>query len=165
MSYLTSPLLAKHDRSGFNSGVPSLDAYIRTQVNQDIKKRLAACFVTANDKGLVTGFYTLSSASISIEEAPDEIKNKLPKAYKHLPAILLGRLAVDQKLQGTGIGKLLLMDAMKRCFELTAILGSWALIVDPIDEHARSFYNKYGFVLLSTGRMFLPMKTIESLFR
>jgi GNAT superfamily N-acetyltransferase len=165
MSYLTSPLLAKHDRSGFYSGVPSLDAYIRTQVNQDIKKRLAACFVTADDKGLVTGFYTLSSASISIEEAPDEIKNKLPKAYKHLPAILLGRLAVDQKLQGTGIGKLLLMDAMKRCFELTAILGSWALIVDPIDEHARSFYKKYGFVPLSTGRMFLSMKTIESLFR
>jgi GNAT superfamily N-acetyltransferase len=134
-------------------------------VNQDIKKRLAACFVTANDKGLVTGFYTLSSASISIEEAPDEIKNKLPKAYKHLPAILLGRLAVDQKLQGTGIGKLLLMDAMKRCFELSTVLGSWALIVDPIDEKARSFYKKYGFVPLSTGRMFLPMKTIESLFR
>jgi hypothetical protein len=48
---------------------------------------------------------------------------------------------------------------------LTAVLGSWALIVDPIDEKARSFYKKYGFVPLSTGRMFLPMKTIESLFR
>jgi len=165
MSYLTSPLLAKHDRSGFNSGVPSLDAYLKNQVNQDIKKRLAACFVTANDKGLVTGFYTLSSSSVSIENAPEEIKKKLPKAYKELPAILLGRLAIDQKMQGEGLGKLLLMDAMKRCFELSAVLGSWALIVDPIDEHARSFYNKYGFVLLSTGRMFLPMKTIESLFR
>jgi hypothetical protein len=57
------------------------------------------------------------------------------------------------------------MDAMKRCFELSTVLGSWALIVDPIDEKARSFYKKYGFVPLSTGRMFLPMKTIESLFR
>jgi GNAT superfamily N-acetyltransferase len=165
MSYLTSPLLAKHDRSVFHSGVPSLDAYIRTQVNQDIKKRLAACFVTANDKGLVTGFYTLSSSSVSIEDSPEEIKKKLPKAYKELPAILLARLAIDQKMQGEGLGKLLLMDAMKRCYELSLILGSWALLVDPIDEKARTFYKKYGFVSLSTGRMFLPMKTLESLFR
>lgn len=165
MSYLTSPLLANHDRSGFQSGIPSLDAYIKTQVNQDIRKQLAACFVITDGKDKIIGFYTLSSASISVEDAPEAIKRKLPKAYKEIPAILMGRLAVDQKVQGLGYGKLLLMDALKRSYALSLLLGSWALIVDPIDENAFAFYRKYGFVSLSNGRMFLTIKTIESLFR
>ena len=161
MTYLTSPLSPKHDRTGFRCGIPSLDAYFQTQVSQDMKKKLAACFVIIDHQNQISGYYTLSSASVPVEKAPEEIKKKIPRAYTEIPAILLGRLAVDRTMQGKGLGERLLIDAMKRALEISAMLGSMALIVDPIDAQARSFYRKYGFISLSTGRMFLPMKTIE----
>lgn len=163
MIYRTEPLSDRHVRSRFTSGVSSLDSYLRIQANQDIRRNLSACFVATDANAIVTGYYTLSGYSIPAEEAPEALQKKFPRAYKVLPAILLGRLAVDKRMQGQGHGGELLMDAMKRCLELSAVLGSWAMVVDPIDGGARAFYDKYGFMQLASGKMFLPMKTIEAL--
>ena len=67
---------------------------------------------------------------------------------------------------GKGIGELLLMDALKRSFDVAVgSIGSMAIIVDAIDEHAKGFYEKYGFIYLSdSGKMFLPMRTVSMLF-
>jgi len=74
-------------------------------------------------------------------------------------------LAVDKIYQGQGIGKILLVDALKRSYELSKQIGSFAVIVDPLDKDAELFYLKYGFIKLpDSGKMFLTMKIIDQLF-
>lgn len=166
MNQLSEPLNSKHRRSEFSCGKELLDIYLQKQANQDIKRKLSACFVIAeNEKNIIKGYYTLSNSSISLESIPEEIRKKLPQTYNAIPTTLLGRLAIDNKFQGQGIGKLILVDALKRSFTISKSIGSFAVVVDPIDQEAEKFYEKYGFIKLpDSGKMFLPMKTIGQLF-
>jgi GNAT superfamily N-acetyltransferase len=166
MSYLTEPLDSNHDRGNFSCGKDLLDNYFWTQAKQDVKRKLSACFVLIdNETDKISGFYTLSSNSISNDLIPESVKRKLPKSYLSIPTILLGRLAIDKGFQGKGIGKLLLIDSLKRCYDTSESIGTFAVIVDPMDKEAESFYEKYGFIKLpDSGKMFMPMKTIEELF-
>ena len=164
--YLTELLNTSHNRKEFSCGIVSLDNYLYFQANQDIKRNLSACFVW-NDYQVnrIKGYYTLSNNSISLELINEKFRKKLPPSYYSIPTTLLGRLAVDSNYQGQRIGKLLLIDALKRSYELSKSLGSFAVIVDPLNTAARNFYTKYGFILLvDSGKMFLPMKTIKQLF-
>jgi predicted GNAT family N-acyltransferase len=92
-------------------------------------------------------------------------KKKLPKNYQSIPTILLGRLAIDKEFQGFGYGKILLIDALKRSYEVSNEIGSFAVVVDPIDKTAEEFYLKYDFIKLpDSGKMFITMKTLKLLF-
>lgn len=164
--FLTVPLNPLHKKQGFKCGKELLDNYIRRQAKQDVTRKLAACFVLVNNDNNMQGFYTLSNASISREHLPEPIKGKLPPSYHNLPVTLLGRLAVDSKFIGQGLGELLLMDALKRSYYVSInSIGSMAVIADPIDKSAIRFYKKYGFVHLKfSNKMFIPMKTISNLF-
>lgn len=166
MYQLSEPLSPKHIKSGFSCGNEILDTYLQKQANQDFKRKLSVCFVIPEKKtNKIKAYYTLSNNSIPLEFIPKQIQEKLPKSYKTIPVTLIGRLAVDNKFQKQGIGKLLLVDALKRSFEISKTIGSFAVVVDPIDQNAESFYVKYGFIKLpDSGKMFLPMKTIYQLF-
>ncbi len=166
MSYLTDPLNSKHNKENFSCGKDLLDNYFLKQANQDVKRKLSACFVLVDkETKKISGYYTLSSNSISHNLIPDSFKKKLPKSYLSIPTILLGRLAIDKDFQGKGIGKMLLIDSLKRCYDTSDTLGAFAVIVDPLDKEAVRFYDKYGFIKLpDSGKMFLPMKTIKDLF-
>lgn len=166
MNELTENLNSKHRKKEFSCGKDMLDNYLHKQANQDIKRKLSACFVL-NDKetNLLKGYYTLANNSLSQDLIPTKFKNKLPNSYKSIPTILLGRLAIDNRFQKKGVGKLLLIDALKRSYEISKSFGSFAVVVDPIDKGAEEFYNKYGFIKLpDSGKMFLPMNTIKTLF-
>ena len=164
MSYVTVPLNPSHKKSAFNCGRALLDNYLHVQAKQDVKRKLAACFVLADEHNKVKGYLTLSSASISKDALPEEVRKKLP-TYQDLPVTLLGRLAVDSNYQGQRLGEFLLMDALKKSYDTSSSIGSMAVIVDPIDESAVSFYRKFGFILLpDSGKMFLPMAIISTLF-
>jgi predicted N-acetyltransferase YhbS len=91
---------------------------------------------------------------------PEELQTKLP--YKTLPVTLLGRLAHDINYKGKGVGDLLLADALKRAYQATSKIGSWAVVTDPIDDKARRFYESFGLISLESGRMFIPMDTIKA---
>ena len=166
MSYITEPLDSKHSRDNFRCGKDLLDNYFWIQAKQDVKRKLSACFVLVdNETGKISGYYTLSSCSISNDLIPETFKKKLPKSYLSIPTVLLGRLAIDKDFQGKGVGKLLLIDSLKRCYETSKSIEKSAVIVDPLDKQAEKFYEKYGFINLpDSGKMFLPMKTIEELF-
>jgi len=167
MSFKTVALNSAHNKKDFLCGKTPLDNYIRVQVSQDIKRKLSVCFVHTDDDSNVIGYYTLSNDSIPHELLPEEMKKKMPPAYKHLPATLLGRLAVDENHKGKRVGELLLIDALKKAYEISSSqIGSMAVVVDPIDEEATAFYTKYGFIELpDSKKMFLPMKTIADLFK
>ena len=153
-----------HNRKDFSCEDDSLTEYIRKQVSQDIRRRLAACFVAVDNKLNVTGYYTLTSESLGRELIPDKYLKQLPESY-NAPVILLGRLARDIKAKGTGLGEYLLLDALFRSYKLSnENIGAMAVVVDPINEKAAEFYKKYGFEQLpDSEKMFLPMKVIGQL--
>lgn len=166
MSQLSETLNAEHKKKDFFCGKELLDGYLQKQASQDVRRKLSACFVfIEKETGFISGYYTLANNSISLDLIPSELQKQLPKSYTSIPTTLLGRLAVDRKFQGNGTGKLLLIDALKRSYELSKSIGSFAVIVDPLGVDAVNFYSKYGFMTLpDSGKMFLPMKTISSLF-
>ncbi len=166
MKYLTVPLASRHDRENFCCGKDLLDQYFQHQASQDVKRNLTACFVWEEESSaFIKGYYTLSGTSVTGKWIPVNYRKGLPKSYTVVPAILLGRMAIDQKFQAQGLGKLLLVDALRRCVEASASIGAFALAVDPLDEQAKRFYGRFGFIELpDSGKMFLPMKTIKSLF-
>ena len=166
MNHITELLDAKHKKKEFSCGKDMLDRYFQEQANQDVKKKLSICFVKEDSTTeLVQGYYTLSNSSISKDLIPFDIQKRLPPAYTSIPVTLMGRLAIDSRFRGMGLGKLLLLDALYRSFDISKKIGSFAVVVDPLDDEAESFYAKYGFIKLpDSGKMFLPMKTIEQLF-
>jgi predicted GNAT family N-acyltransferase len=166
MNELTENLNSNHRNKEFYCGKEMLDNYLHKQANQDIRRKLSACFVL-NDKesDLLKGYYTLANNSLAQDLIPNEFQKKLPNSYKPKPTTLLGRLAIDNRFQKQGIGKLLLVDALRRSYEILKSIGSFAVVVDPIDKDAEQFYDKYGFVKLpDSGKMFLLMNTIKTLF-
>lgn len=167
MNYITEPLNANHFRSAFSCGKSMLDHYIQKQARQDMKRRLAVVFVVPDENNSVKGFYTLSNYNVRREDVPENLRKKMPPSYKIFPATLLGRLAVDNKFKGNRLGEDILFDALYRSLEISdSSCGSIAVIVEPLDNDAVNFYEKYGFITLpDRGRMFLPMKTIKDMFR
>lgn len=160
-------LLSKnHNREGFDCGKELLNIYLKTQAGQDIKRKLSACFVLlVKETNDIQGYYTLSNNSIPLSSFPEQIQKKLPKSYTSIPTTLFGRLAIDIKYQGKGIGKVLLIDALKRSYEISQEIVSFAVVVDPIDDEAEKFYTKYDFVKLpDSEKMFIATKTLQELF-
>jgi len=164
MSVKIDLLNASLNKKDFSCGKQMLDNYLHTQASQDVKRKLCVVFVLAEDDA-IKGYYTLSNASVPAEFMPEAIKKKMPGSYKSLPVTLLGRLAVDIKFKGQGLGSILLLDALKRSFAVAGeSLGSIGVVVDPLDEGAVAFYQKFGFILLpDSGKMFLPMADIAQL--
>jgi ribosomal protein S18 acetylase RimI-like enzyme len=152
------------DRTVFRCGVDALDRYFREQVTQDIRRRITNCFIAAERaSGEIAGFYTLSAASVPFTELPQDITRRLPR-YPVIPAIQLGRLAVDLRYAGRGLGSALLADATLRAAR--AEPAAFTLLVDAKDDHAAAFYRKHGFVSLDSRRLtsFLPIATALKLF-
>jgi len=164
--FVVEPLGPKHDRAAFSCGVEILDAYLHKQAGQDLKKRVAVPFVITPDGTTIAGYYTLSQYSLQLDEVPAEVAKKLPK-YPIVPAALLGRLAVSVAFRGQGHGATLLMDALYRTLQHSREVASAGVIVDAKDAAALAFYTKYGFLELPRieRRLFLPMGTVEQLFR
>ena len=147
--FRVKPLSNVDDRSQFSSGSEPLDRYFRELASQDIKRRIATCFVAIDaETNEVDGFYTLAAATVALVDLAPEIARKLPR-YPIVPAALLGRLAVDRSQQGKGLGGVLLGDAVLRTARVD--LGVFALLVEAKDEAAQRFYEHYGFTLLPGG--------------
>jgi ribosomal protein S18 acetylase RimI-like enzyme len=155
-------LNASHDRTTFNSGSAPLDRYIREQVTQDVRRRVAACFVATTDEKRIAGYYTLASASLRLDDLPAKTVKKLPR-YPTVPAVRMGRLAVDAGFKGQGLGGALLADAL--CRAARAEVAAYALMVDSKDDAATSFYLHHGFISLpeSPGTLFLPLTTVQAI--
>ena len=111
--YRVAQLTDAHDRSAFTSGSELLDRYFHTQVTQDIRRRVTACYVALTEEQRVAGYYTLAAASVLLSALSPEIQKKLPR-YPSVPTVLMGRLAVDRAFRGQGLGGALLADGLHR---------------------------------------------------
>ncbi len=153
------PLDTAHNRAAFNSGSEPLDRYLREQVTQDVRRRVAACFVALADGQAIAGYYTLASASLLLAELPPSTGKKLPR-YPTVPAVRMGRLAVDQSFKAQGLGGALLADALDRAAR--SEIAAYAMMVDAKDAVAAAFYRHHGFIALpdSPLSLFLPLATV-----
>ena len=163
---MIEPLGPKHDRATFSCGVQILDDYLHKQAIQDLRKHVAVPFVLTSDGVTIAGYYTLSQYAVHLDAIPPEVVKKLPK-YPMVPTTLLGRLAVSIAFRGQGHGATLLMDGLHRSLSYSREIASAGVIVDAKDPAAAAFYRKYGFLELPKieRRFFLPMGTVEELFR
>lgn len=157
--------LANHSRSDFSSGDSALDAYLKRQAGQDQRRHVATCFVLV-DAGSqrVVGYYTLSASSLDFEALPNAVSQRLPR-YPLVPAVLLGRMAVDARYQGQGFGRRLLVHALLQALGITPQVAAYAMIVDAKSDESAQFYERFGFERLGKEslRLFLPMATIARL--
>ena len=157
-------LAASHNRKAFSSGVAALDVYLHTLAPQDLRRRISNCFVARDESGTVAGYYTFAAGSLPLGDLPSDQAKRLPR-YGVIPAGLIGRLAVDQRFRGRGLGSALVMNAARRAS--TADPAIHALIVDAKDETAAGFYTHLGFQPFSSRPMsfFLPIATAMAAFR
>lgn len=153
---------ASHERAGFDSGSEPLNRYLLQQVTQDIRRRVTACFVALASDQHIAGYYTLASSSVLLDDLPATTGKKLPR-YPSVPAVRMGRLAVDQGFKGQGLGAALLADALHRAAR--SEIAAYALMVDAKDETAAAFYRHHGFIALPNTPMtlFLPLSTVKAL--
>jgi predicted N-acetyltransferase YhbS len=157
-------LTKDHRRDNFDCGEPSLNDYLQKFVSQDAKRSLTRAFVLSRPTELqVMGYYTLSALSVHRDRFPGEQAKKLPR-YP-IPAVLLGRLAIDRSAQGKKLGEHLLIDALKRTATASATIGVYAMIVEALHERAAAYYANFGFITLQEQplTLFMPMETILQL--
>ena len=155
------PLDAAYERNEFRCGSAALDRYLREQVTQDVRRRVAACFVALTGEQRIAGYYTLASASLLLADLPASIGKKLPR-YPTVPTVRMGRLAVDEAFAGQGLGGALLADALERASR--SEIAAYALMVDAKDDKAATFYRHHGFIPLPDTplTLFLPLATVEA---
>ncbi len=149
----------EHERSLFRCGEDALDRYFQTQVTQDIRRHIANCFVAVESATSdVAAWYTISAASIPLVDLPPDETKRLPR-YPTVPAVRIGRLAVDQRFQGRGLGAALLADAASRTLKADA--AAFTLLVDAKDDQAVAYYQRFGFRTLASQprTLFLPLAT------
>lgn len=157
-------LARQHDRAAFHCGQPTLDDWLKRRANQYVKRDLTRVYVaTRRGDPTVLGYYAISNHRVAYEALPPDQAKGLPRI--DIPVVLLGRLAVDRSVQGQRLGEYLLVDALRRAHHVADQIGVRAMEVDAIDEKARAFYAKYGFVSLADDRnhLFLSMQVIRKL--
>ncbi|MEZ5905945.1 MAG: GNAT family N-acetyltransferase [Geminicoccaceae bacterium] len=152
--------MAKEDRSAFACGRESLDRYFHTQIGQDVRRRIATAFVAMHQPtGTIAGFYTLAATHVPFTDLDEDWRGRLPR-YPTLPAVLVGRLAIDRRFQGQGLGGALLTDAARRA--IRSDIGARFLIVDALDEGAARFYQRHGMRRIpgTDSRLFIPLSVL-----
>jgi GNAT superfamily N-acetyltransferase len=164
-TWVISRLGPEHDRTSFDCGHAALDDWLKQRAGQFDRRDLARTYVAVRrGEPKVLGYYAISTHGVRREDLPGDQAKGLPRI--DVPVVLLGRLAVDHSAQGCGLGSLLLIDALRRIEHLAEQVGIRAVEVDAIDDAARKFYLKFGFVpLLDNPRhLFLTMATLRQLW-
>ena len=153
------PIDAAHDLASFASGNQPLDDWLRLRALKS-EGRSSRTYIVA-DGDVAVGYYCLSTGAENRVALPAKLSRNTPDP---VPLILLGRLAVDLRYQGKGIGAGLLKDALHRTVQVSRTVGSRAVLVHAIDDNARAFYARYGFIEFPAGSrtLFLPIDTLAA---
>lgn len=136
-----------HDFASFACGEPELDRYIQTRAAEDESRRAASIYVLveAAEPSRGIGYYTLSMFHLRRSAVTKADRRKLPR-YAEIPAVLLGRLAVDRGFRGRGLGSVLVVNALRRALDTSAAVAAAAVVVHALNEDAARFYEHQGFV-------------------
>jgi ribosomal protein S18 acetylase RimI-like enzyme len=135
--------LGQQDRSTFTCGNEALNSYLLTQASQDMKRRVAACFLAIDTAtGAVAGYYTLSACHVQLADVASDWQKKLPR-YPVVPSARVGRLAIHVKYQGRKLGVALLSNAVVRA--LRSDIAAHMMVVEAKNDISAAFYMHHGF--------------------
>lgn len=159
------PLQSQHNTEAFSCGNDALDNWFRRIAKQHLRKGISRTYVAENpdDPTTALGFYCLTVGEAETAALPAAAAKSLPQK---IPIVLLGRLGVDTRAQGQGIGALLLIDALARSVRVANQVGIAAILVDAKDDEAVSFYGHFGFLPFPDAprRLVMTIQTAAALF-
>jgi predicted N-acetyltransferase YhbS len=153
-------LSAQHRREGFDCGDAALNEFLLRQAGQQQRRGFGKTYVALAEDGVtVTGFVTVSAGQVATSSLPAQLK--LPRYPA--PMLRIGRLAVDVRYQGKGVGQDLLAFTLRLAVEFSQRVGLYAVVVDAKHDKAKAFYVKLGFVACVDNPLclYLPMATLE----
>lgn len=136
-----APLAAHHDTTTFACGVDSLDHWLKHRALKNQATGASRCFVVCDDKRVVA-YYALASSAVAVETATGRLRRNMPDP---IPVVVLGRLAIDQSLHNTGLGRALVRDACLRVMAAADIIGIRGMLVHALSEPAHAYYEHVGF--------------------
>lgn len=147
-----------HDLSQFQCGEPTLDDWLRRRALQNQETGASRTYVLCVGNRVV-GYYALAVGAVAHAEAPGRVRRNMPDP---VPVMVIGRLAVDQTIQGQSIGPALLRDAVLRTIQAAEIAGIRAILVHAISERAKRFYEQWGFIPSPIDPMTLMITVAEA---
>jgi GNAT superfamily N-acetyltransferase len=150
-------LNAAQDLTQFLCKEPELDDWLKRRALQNEESGASRTYVVCIGRRVV-GYYALANGAATHLEAPGRVRRNMPSP---IPVMVIGRLAVDRLFQGRGIGSALLKDAVLRTAQAAEIAGIRAILVHAINESAKRFYEKRGFIESPTNPMTL-MLTVQA---
>jgi len=137
------PISEAHELTAFNSGEPALDDWLRRRAMRNELSGGSRTFVVCTAPGKrVVAYYCLAAGAVAHAAASRHIRRNMPDP---IPVMVIGRLAVDRSIQGQGLGRSLLRDAILRTIQAASIAGIRAILVHAISAEARRFYERCGF--------------------
>ncbi len=161
MGCLSTPvsLSSEHQTAEFECGADSLNEWLNRRALKNEYHGESRTYVVCEGNRVV-GYHALAAGSIARKESPGGLKRNMPAP---IPALILGRLAVDLQWQRQGIGPGLVRDAIARSINVSKQIGTQVLIVHALNGKAETFYRKYGFVesRLVPGTLLLPLLIAE----
>jgi GNAT superfamily N-acetyltransferase len=151
-------LSSDHDLSQFQCGEPTLDDWLRRRALPNEESGASRTYVLSIENRVV-GYYALAVGAVTHADAPGRVRRNMPDP---VPVMIIGRLAIDQTMQGQSIGPALLRDAVLRTIQAAEIAGIRAILVHAISDRAKRFYEKWGFIPSPVDPMTLMITLVEA---
>jgi hypothetical protein len=157
------PLQKNHPRRQFDCGQGAVNDWLRTKALQHQEKRLSATKVLLGVSGAIAGFYTLATGQVDFADLPSDLVRKLPR--RALPVAIVAWLGVSQAHQGEKLGNRLVAQALRDCYVAGQTFAFVAVILDCVDDRAKSFYQRWDFAELPGNpfRLFLSSQTLTAM--
>lgn len=159
----------EYDLTNFDYGEEYLNTFLTDHLKRQHNSKILRGYmlVTREEKPRVMGYYTLSGSSFEKKYLPSKTQQKhVP--YQNIPAVTLGRLAIDINLHHQGYGAALVTHAMKVVYHASQSIGIHGIFVEALNDKAKKFYLQLGFIQLkgeNKNFLFYPIKSIEELFK
>jgi GNAT superfamily N-acetyltransferase len=156
-------LRREHPHRRFRSGQSQVDDWLATKALQHQEKHLSVTRVLVDSAGAVGGYYTLTPSQVDFSDLPPEVVHRLPR--RQLPVAVLAWLGVGKEFQSRGLGRLLLAQALRDCYDAGRTFEFIAVVLGCIDETAKSFYQRYDFQELPGHpyRLFLSAQQLQDM--
>lgn len=165
---------ARHDRSAFDSGVARIDNFLKRTARRHHSQDFARIWVACRPgRSRVLGYYAINSHALQADELPDQLAKGAPR-HGSVPGAYLSMVGVDRSHQGYGLGRTLVVDAMRRIEAASRSIGIKAVVLDVIDDggevayaRRKRFYERLGFVSFPSrpSRMFIALSTVREALR
>ena len=154
-----------HPRGKFHCGEQQVDQWLATKALQHQRKHLSVTKVLLDANAAIAGYYTLATGQVDFGDLPAEISRQLPR--RTLPVAVLAWLGVSSDHQGQGLGTKLLAQALRDCYEAGQTFAFVAVVIDCLNDAAKSFYQHWDFEELPGHpyRLFLSTKRLAAMMK